>query len=266
MVTDGGLTGVDTGVGIADAGVLFEVESVWDIPVENVEATVRSSGFAIIRGVASPDEVRAAMATAREAFDPDLDHPTVGEAPADVRGNFQKWSVGTGGTGRKVSYARMIRVIFTPFLDEDRYGLQDLLRRVAIARNLIHGLPDTYAIDAIEDERWTAARVLQYPHGGGFIDTHVDSAVVDALPSGAATYLQILMVLTERGVDFERGGAYIESDGVRVDLEDHVQLGDLLLYDEKTVHGVADIDPHRVLDTRTFTGRVAGFANIYRAL
>ena len=251
---------------IDDPGALFEVDSLWTIPVDAVNETVRSLGFAIIRGVASPDEVRYAVASARRVFSPDDDHPTVGESPADVRGNFQKWSIGTAGASRKVPYSRMIRVIFTPFLDEDRYGLQDLLRRVAITRNLMHGLPADYAIDAIENDRWTAARVLQYPSGGGFIDRHVDTAVVDALPSNAATYLQLLMVLTERGVDFERGGAYIEVDGVRIDLEDHVQLGDLLLYDEQTVHGVADIDPHRVLDTRTLSGRMAGFANIYRAL
>lgn len=237
------------------------------VPVEAVRASLACAGFAIVRGVATPDEARAALARAQEAFHPDDDHASVGESPADVRRNFQKWSIGTrGGDHRADDYARMLRVIFTPFLDEDRYGVHDLLRRVAVVRNHLLGLPEDYAIDGIEDGLWTAARLQQYPRGGGFLQAHVDRATVNVVPSGEANYVQVLVVLTERGIDFERGGAFLEGASERLDLDAHVEPGDLVVYDEQSVHGVADIDPHLVLDTRTLTGRVAGFANLYRVL
>lgn len=246
---------------------LLHVDGLDLFPVAAVRESLNASGFAIVRGIAEPDEVRSAMRQARAAFDVVDDHPVVGETPADVRRNFQKWSIGTGrGEHRERTYARLIRVIFTPLFDDDRYGLHDLLRRIAVVRNQMLGLPPGYAIDCVEEGKWTAARILQYPVGGGFIDAHVDTATVDAVPSGAANYIQILMVLTERGVDYERGGAYLDFHGERVDLESHVALGDLVLYDEQTVHGVADIDPHRLFDTSTLCGRVAGFANLYSAL
>jgi hypothetical protein len=237
------------------------------LPVDAVRDSVAQAGFAIVRGVATPDEARTALGRARAAFRPDDDHPTVGESPTDVRRNFQKWSIGTrGGDHRVYDYARMLRVVFTPFLDEDRYGVHELLRRVAVVRNHLLGLREDYAIDGIEDELWTAARLQQYPRGGGFIQAHVDRATVNVVPSGEANYVQVLVVLTKRGIDFERGGAFLEGADGRLDLDAHVEPGDLVVYDEQSVHGVADIDPHLVLDTRTLTGRVAGFANLYRAL
>ena len=72
----------------------------------------------------------------RAAFRPEDDHPSVGESGADVRRCFQKLSIGTGGAShRTTSYARLLRVIFTHFLDEDRYGVHDVLRPVAVLRN-----------------------------------------------------------------------------------------------------------------------------------
>ena len=244
-----------------------EARDVDGVPIEAVRASVGAAGFAIVRGVVTPDEVRTAINRARASFRASDDHPSVGESPQEVRRNFQKWSVGTGGGDHRVyDYARLLRVIFTPFLDDDRYGVHELLRRVAVLRNHILGLAREFAIDGIEEGLWTAARLQQYPRGGGFIQAHVDRATVNVVPSGEANYVQVLVVLTQRGVDFDRGGAFLEHPDGRVDLESNVELGDLVVYDEQTVHGVADIDPHVVLDTTGLSGRVAGFANLYRAL
>lgn len=246
---------------------VYEVSALDDVPIDAVRASLEVARFAVVRGVATPDEVRRAVERATVAFRPEDDHPAVGESPEEVRRNFQKWSVGTGGGNhREYDYARLLRVVFTPFLDEDRYGVHDLLRRVAVVRNLLLGLPRQFAIEGIEEGSWTAARLQQYPAGGGFIQAHVDRVSANVLPSGAANYVQVLMVLTKRGINFERGGAFLDHPAGRIDLESQIELGDLLVYDERTVHGVADIDPHLVLDTRSLGGRIAGFANLYRVL
>ncbi len=81
----------------------------------------------------------------------------------------------------------------------------------------------------------------------------------------AGRYLQVLLAMSRRGVDFDLGGAYVDHPRGRLDVEDALQVGDLLVYDGRTTHGVADIDPHRVPDLRRLDGRLVGLVNLYEA-
>ena len=47
-------------------------------------------------------------------------------------------------------------------------------------------------------------------------------------------------------------------------LEDHCEVGDVVIYDGATVHGVQDIDPDVRMDLNTIDGRVVMFASLYR--
>ena len=58
----------------------------------------------------------------------------------------------------------------------------------------------------------------------------------------------------------------MERDGARFYYEDHCALGDVMIYDGTTVHGVGDVDPMAPLDLARFTGRVVAFASLYRHL
>jgi hypothetical protein len=71
------------------------------------------------------------------------------------------------------------------------------------------------------------------------------------------------VLITEKGKDFERGGAYIDTSDGRVDLEAECGAGDVLVYDGRSVHGVADIDPHKLPDMRGSSGRFVGLVTLY---
>jgi hypothetical protein len=73
-------------------------------------------------------------------------------------------------------------------------------------------------------------------------------------------------MLTEKGSDYHEGGGYVEIDDQRVLFEDHTASGDIVIYDGRTVHGVADVDPLLPLDLETFSGRSAGFVSLFRHL
>jgi hypothetical protein len=76
-------------------------------------------------------------------------------------------------------------------------------------------------------------------------------------------FLQVLVLLTERGTDYQTGGAFNTIDSERVDVEEGTQTGDVLVYDGATVHGVADVDsdlPFRADDLR---GRAVLLGTIY---
>jgi len=236
------------------------------IPREAIERSLQADGFAILRGVVDPTAVREAVSRLRAAFRAEDDHPTVGESPADVRRNFQKLAVGTVQRAHPLqSYARLLRVIFTPFFADDRYGVHVVLRPLAVLRNRLLGLGDDYAIGPIEGGVWTAARIQHYPCGGGFLASHVDANSVAVSETRTGRYVQLLLAMTQRGVDFERGGAYLERPTGRLDLEAGLRPGDVLVYDGRGTHGVADIDPHRVLDLRRLEGRLVGLVNLYEA-
>ena len=74
------------------------------------------------------------------------------------------------------------------------------------------------------------------------------------------------MVMSEYGVDFETGGAFVDIESKRINLERVYQLGDIIIYDGRTAHGVEEIDPHKNLEMNRLTGRLAGLVSLYKAL
>ena len=71
----------------------------------------------------------------------------------------------------------------------------------------------------------------------------------------------------KKGEDFDSGGPFIDdSNGERLNIDDSVELGDIVVYDGQTFHGVEDIDPHRKLSLNTINGRLAGFVSLYKKM
>lgn len=242
---------------------LFNTHDVGQVEPQALFDAIGVYGYAVVRGLFSKDEMRAAVKTIAAGFDPALDRPGMGEKPVDVMENFQKFIVGVGG---QVNYPvpRCLRVIYNPLWAEDRYGMHEIFRRLARLRNRIQGHALDYAVERIEDSLWTAARLQHYPTGGGFFAPHRDAiSPTNTQEAGLLKFIQILLLVSQRGEDFERGGAYIDKDDKRIDLEAEYGAGDVLIYDGRSMHGVADIDPHKLLDGKTIGGRVVALVTLY---
>jgi hypothetical protein len=64
------------------------------------------------------------------------------------------------------------------------------------------------------------------------------------------------MSLTQKGIDFKVGGAYLEdADGDRHDLDELVGPGDVIYFDARLKHGVELIDPEIEIPWTDFRGR-----------
>jgi predicted 2-oxoglutarate/Fe(II)-dependent dioxygenase YbiX len=144
-----------------------------------------------------------------------------------------------------------VRTIFNPLWADDIFGLRDVFMRMIAMRNMLVGKPPTYASTTIEDGLWTAARLQHYPTGGGFMSAHVDQMVVDAVSSAGLEHVQLLLILTKKGEDYERGGGFTVKDGKFIDVEQFCELGDIVVYDSRILHGVDTVDPHKRLDLDT---------------
>lgn len=77
-----------------------------------------------------------------------------------------------------------------------------------------------------------------YPPGKGFLVDHEDG--VDE-----RRHWHFLVPLTFRGPDFKGGGLHMtDRHGSHIDVEEHVQAGDVLFFDANLRHGVTTIEPY----------------------
>jgi hypothetical protein len=66
----------------------------------------------------------------------------------------------------------------------------------------------------------------------------------------------LYMALTTRGKDFEAGGAWVELDGKRIDIDAYTQAGDLILYRGDQFHGVEGVDRDKPVVLDQVNGRI----------
>jgi hypothetical protein len=84
--------------------------------------------------------------------------------------------------------------------------------------------------------------------------------------AGLGHFYQIIIVLSQHGEHYKKGGGVLELDGERFAFEEYSQLGDIVIYNSRSIHGVEDIDPHEVYSPEQPRGRLAGFVTLYRDL
>ncbi len=243
---------------------LFQFETMEKLDVNCLISSLRGSGFCCVRGLILEDEVRASRRKFDALFDSSQDKPGAGESPEDIQRNFQKLRVGV--SPYKSENSRLVRTFYNPLWEEDIYELHKPFRKMIHLRNHLLGKPAEFASDNVEGGLWTAARLQHYPPGGGFMSAHRDELTIDVVKEERMNYLQLLLILSKKGEDYQSGGGFILRDNKFIDIEDQTRLGDIILYDGSTVHGVDTIDPLQVLDLNTSSGRLVGFVTLYRDL
>jgi hypothetical protein len=249
------------------AQILILVDSPERIDADAVRSVVARHGVACLRGLFTPESIAAAVDRIARGFDPRADRkhdPNDSDAP---RRNFQKLQIGANsGTSTTRTLGRFMRVFYNPIFASDVLGMRAHFVRLAQIRNRIHGLRDDYALAGDEDGFWTCARIQQYPRGGGFMVPHRDLYSQLATDAAGLGYFQLLLLLSQKGTDYQQGGAYVEINGARFSYEDQCERGDVVVYDGRTVHGVADIDPQDALELDRFSGRAVAIASLFRVL
>ena len=93
-----------------------------------------------------------------------------------------------------------------------------------------------------------------------------DVTAAVAEEAGLKFYLQPYLVMSRKGEDFNQGGAFIEYQDRGMDYEGTCQVGDVIVYNGKSVHGVADIDPLESLNLVEFSGRIVAFVTLFKHL
>lgn len=126
-------------------------------------------------------------------------------------------------------------------------------------RNQLSGLSPDYATKTEEDGLISFPAIQHYPRGGGWMEEHIDPDI------GQKVVLST--VLSKMGKDYNEGGLfYINSNGKKEFVDQHLEPGDSFLFKPNIKHGVAPIDPLEKLDWEADDGRWMMFSALISIL
>jgi hypothetical protein len=237
---------------------LFVCNHVEDLTAvrEPIAETVRHCGYAVLRGLCDEQRIRNSLTAIYRYANSGQHRPSVGLSQLDIRKNTSKWSIRSPQHGP----ARLALVIYNPLFDGDLFGLHEAFSQIIQVRDTIAGRKVLRDADLLPD-RFNACRIQIYPAGGGFIAEHRDDKGASNLPIGP--YVEVILLLTQKGLDYRSGGAFVSLNGKLIDPEAGAKRGDLLIYDASTVHGVSEVDSDEPFDTANLRGRAVAVASVY---
>lgn len=218
---------------------------------------VRDGGYAILRGLFEDTRSGESLGAIYRYANSTRHEASMGVGPEEVRRNISKWSIRGPANGP----ARFALVIYNPLLDSDLFHMHRTFERIIAARDIIAGREILRDSDLLP-ERFNACRIQIYPAGGGFIAEHTDAKGESNLTHGP--YIEMILLLTQSGIDYKSGGAFVRKDGVELDSEEGAVRGDVIIYDSSSLHGVHDVDSHVPFDASNLRGRAVALATVYR--
>lgn len=240
---------------------IYQQES--EVDPDSVFSLLENFGIVCIRGLINPVMVNESLKKVQAVvpIGKDMKRPSGGYDL--IKDNYRRLLVGTSG-GVRPSHPRLYRCLYNPLWCENIFGMHNIFRTMVRVRNKLLGEASDFAMDAVSRGVWTASRIQHYPRGGGFLSPHQDLGASRATKMASlGRTVNLLLLMTQYGVDFYEGGGFVEIDGGKFFVDENFLVGDLVLYDESKIHGVDDIDPFENLDLSSSRGRYAAFVTLF---
>lgn len=230
---------------------------------ESICTCLEKSGISILRGLVDENALASSRALIKSSFDRSKDYLGSKATAYLANTNHQRLLIGSSGSiFSPHSHGQLVRSFYNPMSSEDIFNMHGNFQRLIHVRNIL----SCGRKELTEGRFWSASRIHQYPAGGGFMGAHTDIRAASILLGSSLRYIQVLLVMTQRSIDFSSGGAFIVINGQVVDLESIVKIGDIIVYNENIIHGVDCIDGDRELDLNTFNGRVSAFVTLFKKM
>ena len=135
-------------------------------------------------------------------------------APASLKDSpWKKLAIGSSnGVGEK--YAQLLQTTYFAENDARYPALRDIFAGLIGLRNDVLGVQHDFGSQPERDGFWNACRVHHYPRGGGFMSGHKDTHFPAVLGKAGHPFLQVMLLLSERGYRFlHRGRLYRHQAG-----------------------------------------------------
>ena len=153
-----------------------------------------------------------------------------------------------------MSVKRIAHFFRYSYHNQDATSIFKLIHPLNILRNSIAGLDKDYTFYSQYEGYLSQPAALHYPVGGGYMSAHVDP--VDPQK------VEMVLTLSERGVDFQEGGLEIFIDNEWQDVEKFISFGDICMFRPNIPHRVNPIDPNIKLNWCSNAGRWTVFSPI----
>jgi hypothetical protein len=146
---------------------------------------------------------------------------------------------------------RLHRFFFMPWNRPPSKAVQEMGFGAFRLRNAMMGFPEDAFRGDPRQEAFGHLAIMHYPRGGGYLSPHADPIEPALAEVGVA--------MSRLGEDFRSGGFWIMDPlGNRVEMAPRVEPGDVFLFRQDFLHGVAPIDDDAgELDWSDFSGRWA---------
>mgnify|MGYP005995417919 CR=1 FL=1 len=248
---------------------LFYYKEINEINKKKVLKSLDHNHFVILRDLIDPLIVKKILKNIKKKFKPQNDSIRKEKDYKLVRSNYQRFMFGMSGgvKGALKTNPRYFRVFYNPMWCRDIYNARQIFYKLTEIQNFFYGLPLDYGKyeKKTKHNLFVASRFQHYPSGGGFLATHKDDAAIKtAKRIGINLYYNILLIMTKKGKDYKDGGGFVIKNNKIVSYEDLAQVGDIVIYNSKTLHGVLDIDRNKLPDIKSSEGRYVGLTTLFK--
>ena len=206
-----------------------QIEGYSSDDIKEIQSNINSQIVVVLKNVFAKDEMKEIR---RLSFDYMCENESRNpQIEADLPNFFRR------DENPELSAVKRVKQFYTSFYWNKALGNEvNYMKAMTLLRNKLAGLPEKYTIDGVEEDGYmTYSNITHYPSGAGKLNKHKDP------PN--KQYAVIISSLSEKRSDFESGGFYVEVDGVKHNLEEELEIGDVYLMQPQMIHGVDTIDP-----------------------
>ena len=248
---------------------IFLYNEIKKIDKNKVIKSLNFNNFVILRNLFNPTEVKAVVKNIKKNFNPNKDKIRKTKDYDLIKSNYQRFMFGMSGgvNGVLKTNPRYCRIFYNPLWCKDIYGGNKILKRLNKIQNYFYNLPEDYGLYEKKTKHglFVASRFQHYPSGGGFLATHKDEAAIKTSKNlGISLYYNLLLIMTKKGKDYKSGGGFVIRKNKIVSYENLVNIGDVVIYDSKSLHGVMEIDSNKFPDRKISSGRYVGLTTLFK--
>ncbi len=248
---------------------IFTYNKISNIEKTKVLRILKLNNYVILRGLFKKKEVQIVLNNIKKKFNNSKDNIRKHNQYDLLKTNYQRFMFGMSGgvNGVLKTNSRYMRVFYNPLWCKDIYKGRKILTKLAKVQNFFYGLDKNYGIKEKQTKHglFIASRFQQYPSAGGFLSAHRDlAAIKSAKKLGINLYYNCLLLMTKKNQDYKSGGGFVVKNNKIIDYETIADVGDVLIYNSSTIHGVLDIDSEKFPNLKTKNGRYVALSTLFK--
>ena len=248
---------------------ILNYKSLEQINKKKVLQILNKENYVLLRNLFTEKEVKKILNNIKKKFNPKNDKIRKTNQYNKLKSNYQRFMFGMSGgvNGLSQTNPRYQRNFYNPIFCKDIYKARNLFTKLAQIQNYFYGLEKNYGIKEKKTKHglYLASRFQHYPMGGGFLAAHKDIAAIrSAKKLKLDLFYNCLLLMTKKGKDYRSGGGFVIKDNKVIDYEKFAKVGDVLIYNSKTLHGVLDIDNNIFPDIKTKKGRYIAAVTLFK--